>query len=95
MKIVKEINTYCPNCNKHTVHTVKMYSKGSYSGLKIGNRRAVRKRTGYVGKVKGQASVKKLAKRQKVLLICKECKYTVERVVGSRTKKRLEFNVVG
>ncbi len=93
MKIVKEINTFCPHCNKHTLHTVKLYSKGPTSGLKIGNRRAVRKRKGYIGKVKGQATVKKLAKRQKVLLICKVCKYTVERVVGSRTKKRLEFNV--
>ena len=93
MKITKEINTYCPGCNKHTEHMVKMYSKGPYNGLKIGNRRAERKRTGYIGKVKGQAAVKKLAKRQKVLLSCKECNYTVERVVGSRTKKRLEFAI--
>lgn len=91
MKITKEINAYCPNCNKHTPHTVRLYSKGTMSGLKIGTRRAVRKRTGYVGKVKGQATVIKTAKRQKVLLVCKVCKYTVERVVGSRTKKRLEL----
>lgn len=91
MKIAKEITAYCPKCNKHTLHTVKMYSKGSYSGLKIGNRRAVRKRTGYVGKVKGTATVKKLAKRQKALLVCKVCKYPVERVFGRRTKKKLEF----
>lgn len=93
MKIVKEINTYCPKCNKHTLHSVKLYSKGPMRGTDIGNRRRRRKLKGYVGKVKGQASVKKLAKRQKVLLTCKVCKYTVERVVGSRTKKRLEFNV--
>lgn len=91
MKMVKEINAYCPKCNKHTQHAVKLYSKGTMSGLKIGNRRAARKRTGYIGKVKGQATVIKLAKRQKVMLGCKECKYIVERVVGSRTKKRLEL----
>jgi len=93
MKIVKEVNTYCPKCNKHTPHTVKLYSKGAMRGTDMGSRRRMRKLKGYVGKVKGQASVKKLAKRQKILLICKVCKYTVERVVGSRTKKRLEFAV--
>ncbi|MCL5430582.1 MAG: 50S ribosomal protein L44e [Candidatus Marsarchaeota archaeon] len=93
MKIVREMNTYCPKCNEHTLHSVKLYSKGPTSGLKIGNRRAVRKRTGYFGKVKGQAAVKKVAKRQKVILTCKTCKYSVERVIGSRTKKRLEFTV--
>jgi large subunit ribosomal protein L44e len=91
MKMPKEVNAFCPKCNKHTPHGVKLYAKGPMSGLKIGNRRAVRKRTGYIGKVKGQATVKKLAKRQKVLLSCKTCKFTVERVVGSRTKKRLEL----
>ena len=93
MKIVKEMNAYCPKCNKHTPHTVKLYSKGAMRGTDVGNRRRRRKLLGYHGKVKGQASVKKLAKRQKILLVCKTCKYMVERVMGSRTKKRLEFNV--
>lgn len=91
MEIARTMRTFCPRCGKHTIHTVKIYSKGPTSGLKIGNRRAVRKRLGYVGKVKGKASVKKIAQRRKVLLICKDCKYTVERVMGSRTKKRLEL----
>ncbi len=93
MKIVREMNAFCPKCNKHTPHTVKMYTKGTSAGQAIGTRRAVRKRTGYHGKVKGQATVKKLAKRQKVMLNCKECKYIVERVVGSRTKKKLEYKI--
>lgn len=91
MIITKEINTYCPNCNKHTLHTVKLYSKGTMSGLRVGNRRHERKLHGYYGKVKGKATVKKVAKKQKVLLVCKECKYTLERVVGNRTKKRIEL----
>jgi large subunit ribosomal protein L44e len=91
MKIVKQMSTYCPKCAKHTEHTLKLYSKGPVSGLKRGNRVAVRKRTGYIGKVKGKATVTKLAKRQKVLLKCKVCGYSVERVIGSRTKKKLEL----
>ena len=93
MKMAREINAYCPWCNKHTPHTVKMYSKGTSTGQDMGTRRAERKRKGYVGKVKGKATVKKLAKRQKVILVCKECKHSVERVIGSRTKKKLEFKV--
>ena len=28
MKFVKEMKTYCPKCNKHTVHTVSIYKAG-------------------------------------------------------------------
>lgn len=91
--MVRELNAYCPWCNKHTPHTVKMYSKGTSTGQDMGARRAARKRKGYVGKVKGKATVKKLAKRQKVILQCKVCKHSVERVMGSRTKKKLEFKI--
>ena len=91
MKISKEITAYCPKCNKHTEHTVKLYSKKPESGLSLGTRRAERKRTGYIGKVKGQAKVKKISKRQKAILICKSCGYGVERVMGTRVKKKLEI----
>jgi large subunit ribosomal protein L44e len=91
MKISREMRVYCPKCNKHTEHTVRLYSKKPSSGLSVGTRRAERKRTGYIGKVKGQAKVTKLAKRQKILLECKVCKRTIERVVGSRVKKKLEI----
>ena len=91
MKISREMRVYCPKCNKHTEHTVRLYSKKPSSGLSVGTRRAARKRTGYIGKVKGQAKVKKLAKRQKIILECKVCKRNIERVVGSRVKKKLEI----
>ncbi len=91
MKMVKEINAYCPKCNKHTPHSVKLYSSKPASGLGMGARRRERKLKGYVGKVKGKATQIKVAKRQKVLLECKECHYIVERVVGTRTKKKLEI----
>lgn len=93
MKVPKEITTYCPKCDKHTLHTVKLYSKGPGFGIgmNIGNRRRMRKLKGYHGKVKGQATKKKLSTRQKTLLKCKECGRVIEKVFGTRTKKRLEI----
>jgi len=93
MNVPRQINTYCPKCNKHTDHKVIFYSKGRERGLSVGTRRNIRKRKGYVGKVKGQATVIKASKRQKVLLQCMECKYSVERILGTRTKKKLEFTI--
>jgi large subunit ribosomal protein L44e len=91
MKIEKEIRIYCPKCNKHTIHTLKLYSKKPDRGNNMGNRRRARKLKGYHGKVKGQATSYKVARRQKALLSCKECGYIVERVFGTRTKKKLEI----
>lgn len=59
--------------------------------MNMGKRRRERKLKGYIGKVKGQAKVKKTSKKQKVILQCKTCKYSVERVMGSRTKKKIEI----
>ncbi|MDE1832826.1 MAG: hypothetical protein KGH58_00205 [Candidatus Micrarchaeota archaeon] len=91
MKIKKEINVYCPKCNKHTLHTLKMPSKGAQRGLSKATRRHNRAIRGYVGSVEPKIHPKKLGKRQKVLLVCKECKFTVERVFGGRTKKKIEI----
>jgi large subunit ribosomal protein L44e len=91
MKIVRETRVYCPRCNKHTVHTIRLYSKKPERGQSMGMRRRARKLKGYVGKVKGKATQYKISKRQKALLVCKECGYIVERVYGTRTKKKLEI----
>lgn len=93
MKIPREMSVYCPKCGEHTAHKVTLYSKKQESGLNIGQRRRNRKLKGYHGKVKGQATVKKAAKRQKAILECTKCHYKVERVLGSRTKKKLEFKI--
>ncbi len=93
MKITKEIFTYCRRCNKHTDHKVKLYSKKPAGGLTVGSRRRRRKLKGYIGKVKGAVTPKKVAKRQKVLLECGVCNFKTERILGSRTRKRLEFTV--
>ena len=91
MKMTKETNAFCPKCNKHTPHKVKVYSKGQAGGMKVGNRRHNRKLKGYIGKVKGPVTPKKVGKMQKVLLGCKVCNYQAEKVLGSRTRKKIEF----
>ncbi|MCL5412371.1 MAG: 50S ribosomal protein L44e [Candidatus Marsarchaeota archaeon] len=95
MKIANELRVYCPKCDKHTEHKVKVYSKKQESGLNMGNRRRERKLKGFHGLIKGAATVKKAGKHQKALLACKECGYTVERVLGTRTKKKLEIKTGG
>lgn len=91
MKMVDTIRTYCPNCNKHTTQKVKLYKKGKQSPFSVGQARYDRKLTGYVGKVKGKKSVKKMGKHQKVILECTECKKKQERIIGTRTRKVLEI----
>ncbi|MGC8687217.1 MAG: 50S ribosomal protein L44e [Candidatus Micrarchaeia archaeon] len=91
MKIQKEIVTYCPKCNKHTVHVVKMPSKSPQRAMSKATRRHDRAIKGYVGSVEPKIHPKKTGKHQVVLLECKECHYTVERVMGSRAKKKIEI----
>ncbi|MGC8567845.1 MAG: 50S ribosomal protein L44e [Candidatus Micrarchaeia archaeon] len=91
MEVPKEMNTYCPKCNKHTLHTVSLYSKKPENGLEKGTRKHERKLKGYVGKVKGEASRKKTSRKQKLMLKCKECGYTIERVLDFRANKKVEI----
>lgn len=90
MEVPKEVKTYCPKCNAHTAHTVTLWSRKPQRGLSVGTRRHNRKIAGYVGKVKGKNIVKKLSKRQVVLLKCKTCSYTVKRILGARSRKKVE-----
>ena len=91
MKIEKEINTYCPYCNAHTPHIVKMPSKGRQRGQGKATRRHNRAIKGYIGSVELKIHPKKLGKKQKTLLECKKCKKSVERTFGRRTKKKIEI----
>jgi len=91
MKIQKVIMAFCPKCNKHTQHTVRMVSKGPQRAMSKATRRHNRAIKGYVGSVEPKIHPKKLGKRQRVLLECKECKYVVGRTFGSRTKKKIEI----
>ena len=92
MKYPKEIRTYCPNCKAHTKQKVRLASKGKARPMAMGNRKHERKLMGHGGKRAGEKTVKKQGKRQKVILECSVCKKKQERVIGTRTKKKLEFN---
>ncbi|MCX8195355.1 MAG: 50S ribosomal protein L44e [Candidatus Micrarchaeota archaeon] len=92
MKYPKEINAYCPFCKRHEQHKVRLASKGKARSLSVGNRKHERKLMGHGGKRAGEKSVKKQGKRQKLVLECPSCKKKQERVVGTRTKKKIEFN---
>ncbi|MDE1868574.1 MAG: 50S ribosomal protein L44e [Candidatus Micrarchaeota archaeon] len=89
MEIKKEIMAYCPKCNKHTLHTVKMPSKGAQRAMSKATRRHDRAIRGYVGSVEPKIHPKKLGKRQTVLLVCKDCKFPVNRTFGGRSKKKI------
>ncbi len=92
MKFPKEINTYCPYCKAHTTHKVKLYTKkGRGRTLAAGTRKHERKLKGHGGKRKGMKTPKKQGKRQKVILTCTQCKKKHEKVLGTRTKKKLEI----
>ena len=91
MKFPKEVNAYCPFCKKHEVHKVKAVSKGRASSLAAGNRRHERRLKGHGSKRKGEKTVKKQGKRNKLILTCNVCKKKQERVVGGRTTKKIEF----
>ncbi len=91
MKIAKEINAYCPTCNAHTPHIVRNATRGRNRGQNVSTRRHNRAIRGYVGSVEQKLHPKKLGKKQKVLLECKKCKKNVERVIGRRTKKKIEI----
>ncbi len=91
MKFPKEVNTYCPYCRKHTVHKVKIPSKGRARTMSIGNRKHDKSMKGHGGKRAGEKTVKKQGKRQRVMLLCPECKKKHERTVSGRTKKKLEI----
>ncbi len=91
MKIENQIMAYCPYCNKHTLHKVTNYNKGAQRGQSVGTRRHERAILGYVGSVEAKVHSKKLAKKQKVMLKCTVCGKSVERVVGGRSKKKIEI----
>jgi large subunit ribosomal protein L44e len=87
MKILKEINTYCPRCRTHTVHTVSLYKKGRERALAEGTRRYTRKKKGYGSSRKPvQKRFAKVTKKQAVKTTCKKCGYQHQRI-GIRLKK--------
>ena len=91
MKYPKEIMAYNPKLKRHTLHKVKIVSKGKSRTMAVGNVKHERKLTGHGGKRAGEKTVKKQGKRQKIILTCTESGYKQERVIGTRTKKKIEI----
>ena len=90
MKFPKETRAYCPVCKSHQVQKVKPVGKGRARSMAAGNRSHERSLLGHGGKRAGEKTVKKQGKKQKIVLECSTCKKKTERIVGSRTKKKIE-----
>ena len=87
MKFVKEINTHCPKCKRHTIHSVSLYKKGKERSLAGGVRRHEREKHGYGGqKWPELKKTAKTTKKQLLKLKCKDCGYVVSRL-GIRLRK--------
>ena len=92
MIVPKEMNSFCPTCNKHAMHKVKVSTSKYKAGrtLAWGTRKHERKLACYHGKVKGKAKVKKQGIRNKIMLECSVCGKKHERVISGRMKKKAE-----
>lgn len=87
MKAPKEIRTYCPKCNKYTVHAVSIYKDGRRRALSKGERRHEREKRGYGGQKYPLLRRKaKTTKKLSLKLQCKVCGYMLQRE-GVRLKK--------
>ncbi|WP_455276762.1 50S ribosomal protein L44e [[Eubacterium] cellulosolvens] len=87
MKFVKEINTHCPKCKRHTIHSISLYKKGKERSLAGGVRRHEREKHGYGGQKWPELKrTAKTTKKQLLKLKCKDCGYVVSRL-GIRLRK--------
>lgn len=88
MNVPKEVNTYCPKCQCHKVHTVSLYKAGKRRALAKGERaHALREKKGYGGqKFPRQRKFAKVTKKQTLRLKCKNCGF-MRHKDGIRLKK--------
>ncbi len=87
MKFPKEIRTYCPYCNTHTVHKVIIVKKHERGALSAGQRRFERTIKGYGGFPKPKAKVIKQTKRWDIRLKCTQCGKIHTKTKTFRAKK--------
>jgi large subunit ribosomal protein L44e len=74
VKIPKELNTFCPSCRKHTLHSVSLYKKGKERASSWGARRQAGRKRGYGGqKFPELIRTAKTTKKATLKLKCKEC----------------------
>jgi len=74
VKIPKEMNTFCPSCKKHTLHSVALYKKGKERASSWGARRQAGRKRGYGGqKFPELIRTAKTTKKATLKIKCKEC----------------------
>ncbi|KON28065.1 MAG: 50S ribosomal protein L44e [Candidatus Bathyarchaeota archaeon] len=92
MRIAKEINTNCPKCRHHTVHSVSLYKKRKERSLAAGVRRHEREKHGYGGQKWPELKrTAKTTKKQVIMLKCKDCGYIIPRL--NKRLSKLEIGV--
>ena len=75
VNIPKEINRFCPKCNKHVVQNVSIYKSVKRRGTASGERRHALRKKGYGGqKFPKLAKPAKTTKKVVQIFTCPECK---------------------
>lgn len=91
MKVPQLIKTYCPSCNKHTEHDVRLNKKGKERTMTEGRRKYKAVKAGYGGSPRTpKKDVYKVGKRTVLILRCKVCKKGHQKIYSARTKKPVE-----
>ncbi|MDD3177900.1 MAG: 50S ribosomal protein L44e [Candidatus ainarchaeum sp.] len=91
MEIPKEIKGYCKKCKKHTLLKLKAYKPRKARANSKGTRKNIEKhKSGYGGKAKLIATVKKQNKKPVFMAECSECKGKQYFVIPKKMKK-VEF----
>ncbi len=88
MNIPKSIQTYCRKCKKHTAHKLKQFKPAAPRAMSIGTRRMQRKhKSGYGGKTKHPATVKKQTKKPTFVAECAVCRQKHYFWINKKMKK--------
>ena len=90
LKMVRELNKYCPRCNAYTKHAVTLYKKNKQRKLSEGARRYNRKKKGYGSQPKPiQRNQAKTTKKQTMKIRCTVCNR--QRYLPSVRLRRIDF----
>jgi large subunit ribosomal protein L44e len=95
MKMPRRINMYCPNCGKHTSHTVSQARKRARGELRKGHRR-FRRKVKPTGKTRGARGFPKSSQKSQKPTKKQDLRYRCSVCNKSQTKpcfraKTLEF----
>ncbi len=92
MKLPKVMRTYCPFCEKHGEHEVRLSRKGKEGTMKRGRRQYERVKAGYGGSPRTpKKHIYKIAKRTVLVLKCNTCNKSHQKSYRARTRKKVEI----